>query len=239
MCRDQMTWSPTWRSDCWLGSLIWFVWRCRFQTHLLFQTELLKCTNFTPIVGLHIKVLTNPLAVVEQKDLEKSKEIVTSIIQDIIALYRDLSVADNVHRDLSSILHLMITRFTACPVLGWSCHEKNGRLLSPHHWQPRAGWSVDSRLSDRNVSHPYSSRFFPVSKLELRHGGNHVRDTRFSCCKVELNWMSPALNEVLATTMMTMNQYNGKGNSRVPRRAKTVSEHKSYSPVVPKGNYPD
>jgi transformation/transcription domain-associated protein len=78
----------------------------------LFRTELSKRTNFTPIVGLHIKVLTNPLAVVEQKDLEESKEIVTSIIKDIIALYRDSSVADNVHRDLSSILHLMITRFT-------------------------------------------------------------------------------------------------------------------------------
>ena len=77
------------------------------------RLELSKRTNFTPIVGLHIKMLTNPLAVVEQKDLEKSKEIVTSIIKDIIALYRDSSVADNVHWDPSSILHLMITRFTA------------------------------------------------------------------------------------------------------------------------------
>ena len=78
-----------------------------------FQTELSKRTNFTPIVGLHIKVLTNSLAIVEQKDLEKSKEIVSSIIKDTIALYRDSGIADNVHRDLSSILHLMITRFTA------------------------------------------------------------------------------------------------------------------------------
>ena len=50
---------------------------------------------------------------VEQKDLEKSKEIVSSIIKDTIALYRDSSIVDNVHWDLSSILHLMIAHFAA------------------------------------------------------------------------------------------------------------------------------
>ena len=100
-----------------------------------FQTELSKRTNFTPIVGLHIKVLTNSLAVVEQNDLEKSKEIVTSIIKDIIALYRDSSVAYNVHRDLSSILHLMITRFTA---LCWEEASDRHHQKFDHDSQRRA-----------------------------------------------------------------------------------------------------
>ena len=61
------------------------------------------------MVGLHIKVLTNLLEIVAQKDLAKSKEMVSSTI----TLYRDSNIANDVRRDLSSILHLMITRFTA------------------------------------------------------------------------------------------------------------------------------
>ena len=86
-----------------------------------------------------------------------------------------------------------------------------------------------------------------IVHLELRHGGtsdeddgrNHVRDTRFSCFEAVLNRLVIMLNEALATTVMTMNQYNGKDNNYVPRCTKTVSEHKSYGPVIPKGDYSD
>lgn len=77
------------------------------------KTELSKRTNFTPIVGLHIKVLTDSLAVVDLKDLEKTKDLVTTVVKDTIALSRDPGASENVHRDSLSIVHLILTRFLA------------------------------------------------------------------------------------------------------------------------------
>lgn len=79
------------------------------------KTELSKRTdtNFTPIVGLHIKVLTDSLAIVDLKDLEKTKALVTTVVKDTIALLRDPGASENVHRDSLSIVRLILTRFLA------------------------------------------------------------------------------------------------------------------------------
>lgn len=74
-------------------------------------SELTKRTNFATIVLLHVKTLTESLAIVDAKDLERAKELVTLIVRDGIAAYRDPAMSDPVRREMASILHLVLTGF--------------------------------------------------------------------------------------------------------------------------------
>ncbi|KAF8309342.1 hypothetical protein DL93DRAFT_2085770 [Clavulina sp. PMI_390] len=74
------------------------------------KSDLAKRTNFAPIIALHLDILTNSLATIDARELEKTKELVTVIIKDLLAQHEG---QESSTLDTLSVVHLMITSFMA------------------------------------------------------------------------------------------------------------------------------
>ncbi|KAF8339104.1 FAT-domain-containing protein [Cantharellus anzutake] len=92
----------------------------RDMTCHIFITELGKMspssfgsrrTMFAPVISVQVEAITRCLTVSDPKDMEKARDCVSAIIEDLLRVAKEAALQEGQGKDVNAIIHLLASRF--------------------------------------------------------------------------------------------------------------------------------